>query len=294
MQVSTWLSNIAFHLWLIWMQTLVAIRIMPDIVSKLLRFAIWSSCAVRFESEQTPFPWTGRCVRSGALYKIRFGTGCFVSMSYFCSETNEWSKDLVKRRALLWSATTSRHSHRKLHWEWLHRHSHRKFRKKKKIKKTSYPLLPKIFKALNVFDSRTESVSQEWLQVFLKRASRCPQWLQPLWNALCLCSPVRPPIGTQAVLERGPKSSAIDLAVKPRRPLAGSIHGSASSVQMSSASANELCYLILDARFSELLLDKPGAHSRWNNLHCEQKNKEPLQIWDLLIHFGFGCETFLS
>ena len=34
-------------------------RIMPDIVSKLLRAAIWSRCAVRFESEQTTFPWTG-------------------------------------------------------------------------------------------------------------------------------------------------------------------------------------------------------------------------------------------
>ena len=34
-------------------------RITPDIVSKLLRPAIWSSCAVWLESEQTPFPWTG-------------------------------------------------------------------------------------------------------------------------------------------------------------------------------------------------------------------------------------------
>ena len=35
-------------------------RIMPDIVSKLLRAAIWSRCAARLESEQTPFSWTGR------------------------------------------------------------------------------------------------------------------------------------------------------------------------------------------------------------------------------------------
>ena len=32
-------------------------RIMPDIVSKLLRSAIWSHCAVLLESEQTPFTW---------------------------------------------------------------------------------------------------------------------------------------------------------------------------------------------------------------------------------------------
>ena len=35
------------------------IRIMPDIISKLWRAAIWSRCAVRLESEQTPFSWTG-------------------------------------------------------------------------------------------------------------------------------------------------------------------------------------------------------------------------------------------
>ena len=47
-------------------------RIAPDIVSKLLRAAIWSRCTVRFESEQTPFS-----------YRIRFGTCGFVSMSDF-------------------------------------------------------------------------------------------------------------------------------------------------------------------------------------------------------------------
>ena len=34
-------------------------RIIPDIVSKHLRAAIWSRCAVLFEFEQTPFPQTG-------------------------------------------------------------------------------------------------------------------------------------------------------------------------------------------------------------------------------------------
>ena len=46
-------------------------RIMPDIVSKLLRPAIWSWCALRVESEQTPFPRTGR----------RFSTCCFAQDS---------------------------------------------------------------------------------------------------------------------------------------------------------------------------------------------------------------------
>ena len=65
-------------------------RITPDIVSKLLRAAIWSRCAVRFESEQIPFPRTGRPCRTAALHRIRFWICGFVPMSYFCSETNEW------------------------------------------------------------------------------------------------------------------------------------------------------------------------------------------------------------
>ena len=93
--VTTWLSNIAFHLRPILLQTLVAIvanrfRIAPDIVFKLLRATMWSSCAVLFESEQTPFPWTGRQFRPAALHRILFGRCCFVHVSYFYSETNEW------------------------------------------------------------------------------------------------------------------------------------------------------------------------------------------------------------
>ena len=95
-------------------------RITPDIVSKLLRAAIWSRCAVRFESEQTPFPRTGRRYRPAALHRIRFGTWGFVPMSYFNSETNEWSKDWAKRWARLWLAATSRQFHRnfKFHFTW--------------------------------------------------------------------------------------------------------------------------------------------------------------------------------
>ena len=71
-------------------------KIKPDIVSKLLRAAISSRCAVRLESEQMPFPrtaWTGRRLRSAALHRIRFGTCGFVPMSYFYSVTNERSQD---------------------------------------------------------------------------------------------------------------------------------------------------------------------------------------------------------
>ena len=91
---------------------------MPDIISKLLRAAIWSCCAVRFESEQTPFSRTGRRFRSTALQRVRFRVCCFVPLSYLYSETNDWSKGWAKRWALLWSATTSCQFHRKFHFAW--------------------------------------------------------------------------------------------------------------------------------------------------------------------------------
>ena len=45
---------------------------MPDIVSKLLRATIWSCCAVLFESEQTPFPGTGR-ISFATYWAANFG-----------------------------------------------------------------------------------------------------------------------------------------------------------------------------------------------------------------------------
>ena len=46
------------------------LRITPDIVSKLLLTAFCSHWAVQYESEQTPFPWTGSQFRPAALYRI--------------------------------------------------------------------------------------------------------------------------------------------------------------------------------------------------------------------------------
>ena len=51
--------------------------------------ALPSEVAVRFESEQTPYSRTGSRFRPAALHRIRFGTCCFVAMSYFYSETND-------------------------------------------------------------------------------------------------------------------------------------------------------------------------------------------------------------
>ena len=73
-------------------------------IREFLNANLWSicRCAVQFESEQTPFPLTGRRLRPAALHRIRFGTCCFVPISYAYSETSDWWKDWEKRWALLW------------------------------------------------------------------------------------------------------------------------------------------------------------------------------------------------
>ena len=51
---------------------------------------------------------------------------------------------------------------------------------------------PEIYKPLKKFDSQTESASQEWHRVFLKRAGRCPHYHGPAATAAdsetpCVC-----------------------------------------------------------------------------------------------------------
>ena len=170
-------------------------RITPDIVSKLLRAAIWSCCAVRFESEQTPFPRAGRRLRSAALHRIRFGTCGFVPMSYFYSETNEWSKDWVKLLARLWSATTSRRFHRKFHITY----------KKKWLVAALYLQSIKTFLTLELSQYlKSGSIFSSSNPV--TACSHCCR----LWTALCLRLPVWP---AQAEPESCPKSLAIDFAL---------------------------------------------------------------------------------
>ena len=134
-------TNLGHHLaanfWCYWFR----IRPDSDIVPKLLCAAIWSCCAVQFESEQNPFPQTSHWLESTALHRMQLGTCCFVPVSYFYSETNEieWmierSLDWVKQWALLWSATTACQFHGKFHFKW----------------KEKWLTLPDIYKALKSF-----------------------------------------------------------------------------------------------------------------------------------------------
>ena len=168
MLVNTLFSNITFLLRPIWLQSLVAI----DSESCHTSFpsfcaAICNHCAVWFESEQTPNDRAGRWFGSTALHRIRFRTCCFVPMPYFYSESNEWSKDWAKQWALHWSATPYHQFHRKLHFTW-----------KQKVTRHG----PKFKKHSILFHSQTDSVSQEWKHVFLKRACRGQQRLPPTWK----------------------------------------------------------------------------------------------------------------
>ena len=113
---SRWLSNFALHLHFEAANFVCdVLRIMPEIVSKLLRAAI-TGRAVRLESEQTPLSQTSRQFRSAALHRIRFGTREFVPTShgtpYFHSQTNEWSKHWAQQFMWLWLVTSARKLHR--------------------------------------------------------------------------------------------------------------------------------------------------------------------------------------
>ena len=105
--VTTWLSNIAFYLRPIGLHTLQSIQNHARHCLQVLRAAIWSRCAVRFESEQRTFSRAGCRLWCAALHRIRSRTWGFVPMLYSYSETRDWSKDWAKRSARHWLAETS-------------------------------------------------------------------------------------------------------------------------------------------------------------------------------------------
>ena len=145
--VTTWLSNITFHLLLIWLQTLVVIDseshlTAPDVCChlKLLCCSIWT-WADSLSSDRL-----GCLFRSAASQRIQFRT------CYFCSYVilllNNWSKDGLKQWALLWWCLVSiNFSPIPLKISF-----HMK-------KKGAFVVAQKF---TNLFDSWTESVSQDW------------------------------------------------------------------------------------------------------------------------------------
>ena len=70
-------------------------------------------CSIR--SEQTPFPRIGRRFRPAVLHRSEHAV-LFLCHIFTQNQTNDSSKDLAKRCALPWSATTSGQFHRKFHF----------------------------------------------------------------------------------------------------------------------------------------------------------------------------------
>ena len=110
--VTAWLS---IHLWPILLQTLVAIKLescqtsFPSFCTQPSEVAVLFNLNLSSQFKSAAF---------SALHRIQFGTCCFVPMSYFFSETNDWSKDGAKQWARLWSATTFHLFHQKFNFVW--------------------------------------------------------------------------------------------------------------------------------------------------------------------------------
>ena len=166
-------------------------RITHDIVFKLLRAAIWSCCVVQLEFEQTPFPRTGRRLRSAAWNIIRLGTCGFDPMSYCFTQRPMTDRKIERsdgrcfgrQQLLADSIEISFHMNRK-----------------------SDSSRPDIYKALKLFLTVEVSQYRKIGSIFsssepVDARSDCSR----LGNPLCLCSPVRP---AKAVPEHCPKSLA--------------------------------------------------------------------------------------
>ena len=163
---------------------------MQETVSKLLRAAIWSSCAVWLKCEQTPFSRAGHRFRTAALYSIQYGTCQFVPAIFLLGD--QWMIEGLSEA--IWALLASIPS--KYHFTLNKATRH----------------CPKFTKHSNLFDSQTRSLSQERYSTFslsepVEASSDCSR----LENTLCLCSLVFP---AQTLPECCPKSLAIDFAVK--------------------------------------------------------------------------------
>ena len=151
---------------------------MPDIVSKHLRATLWNSCALQFESEQTPFSQTGHWLRSAALHRIRFGTWGFVHFFTCCSVHiyHIFNQRPIKGRKIERSKWLCCGWQQLLanHFTW----------------KKSDSLLPDIYKSLNPFDCRTHKSGSTFSPCEpVAASSDCSR----LGNTLCLCTrPTRP------------------------------------------------------------------------------------------------------
>ena len=150
--VTTWLFNIAIHLWPIWLQTLVAI----NAESRLTLFPSFSAppseVAVLFNYNLSRRPFLGQVVDFDlllcTLHRIRFGTCGFVHGSYVIFLlSDQW---MIKRLSEAMSAALVGNNFSPIPFKI-------SFHMKSEWLVTALNL-----RSIDLFDSWTESVSQEW------------------------------------------------------------------------------------------------------------------------------------
>ena len=166
------------------------IRITPDIVSKLLCEAIWSRCAVLFESEQTPFPRTGRrcCFAQNSMWNMLFCSYVIILLR------DQWLIERLSQAmgaALVGDTSRQFHPSRKFNFSW----------KKMWLVAARYLQSIKTFLTLELSQYRKSgSMSSSSEPVAARSDFRRLRPSESVWPA-------------QALPESGPKSLAVDLAV---------------------------------------------------------------------------------
>ena len=157
--VTAWLSNTAVHLQPIWLQTLVAI----DSESRLTLFPSFcappSEATVLFYSNMSRRPFLGQVVNLDLLLFTGFNSEHAVLSLRHILLRDQW---LIERLSKAMGAALFGNKISPIP-------SKISFHMKKKWLLAAQNL------HLNPFDSGSESVSQEWQHVFLKRACRGPQ-----------------------------------------------------------------------------------------------------------------------
>ena len=162
----------------------------------------WLCRCLLFDLNLSKHPFLGQVVNLDLLLCTGFDElhAELFPCLFFHLEINEWSKDWEKRWVLLLLVTSS--------WE-IHRNSN-------STKEQNPSSMPKIYKALKLFDAWTKLVLPlSWYHksdsTFLQRACSKLQRLQQTKKRSLFVLAVRP---AQAVQERCPKSLAIDFAIK--------------------------------------------------------------------------------
>ena len=191
--VATWLSNIAFHLRPIWLQTLVAIDSESCLTSFPRFCAPPSEVAVLFDSNLSRLPFLGQVVDLDLLLCTGFDSEPVV---LFQCDIFTQRPTMIER--------LSKSNVRCFGWQQFLANSVENYMKKNWLAAARYLQSMKTLLTLELSQFRKSGSRFSSSEPASSDCSR-------LGSALCFFSPVRT---AEAVPERGPKGSAIEFAVK--------------------------------------------------------------------------------